>query len=54
MFRFLGWNEAADCIIKGIENTISAKVVTYDLARLIEDSKEVKCSEFATAIIENM
>lgn len=54
MFRFLGWNEAADSIIKGIENTISAKVVTYDLARLIEGSKEVKCSEFATAIIENM
>ncbi len=54
MFRFLGWNEAAECIIKGIENTISAKVVTYDLARLIEESKEVKCSEFATAIIENM
>ena len=54
MFRFLGWNEAAECIIKGIENTISGKVVTYDLARLIEDSKEVKCSEFATAIIENM
>jgi len=54
MFRFLGWNEAAECIIKGIENTISGKVVTYDLARLIEDSKEVKCSEFASAIIENM
>ena len=54
MFRFLGWKEAADNIIKGIENTISAKMVTYDLARLIEGSKEVKCSEFATAIIENM
>lgn len=54
MFRFLGWNEAAECIIKGIENTISGKVVTYDLARLIEDSKEVKCSEFASTIIENM
>jgi isocitrate dehydrogenase len=54
MFRFLGWNKAAESIIKGIENTISAKVVTYDLARLIENSKEVKCSEFATAIIENM
>ncbi len=54
MFRYLGWSEAADYIIRGIENAISSKVVTYDLARLIEDSNEVKCSEFGTAIIDNM
>jgi len=54
MFRYLGWNEAADLIIKGLENAISAKVVTYDLARLIAGSKEVKCSEFADEIIAKM
>ena len=54
MFRFIGWNEAAENIIRGIENTISSKVVTYDLARLIKAAKEVKCSEFATSIIKNM
>ena len=48
MFRYLGWNEAADLIISGLENAIKAKTVTYDLARLIEGAKEVKCSEFAT------
>ncbi len=51
MFRYMGWNEVADLIIKGLENAISAKVVTYDLARLIEGAKEVKCSEFADEII---
>ena len=50
MFRYLGWNEAADLIITGLENSIKAKTVTYDLARLIEGAKEVKCSE----IIANM
>ncbi len=54
MFRYLGWNEAADLVIKGLENAISAKTVTYDLARLIEGAKEVKCSEFATEIIAQM
>lgn len=54
MLRFLGWNEAADLIIKGLEGAISDRVVTYDLARLIENSKEVKCSEFGDAIIARM
>ena len=54
MFRYLGWNEAADLIITGLENSIKAKTVTYDLARLIEGAKEVKCSEFGSAIIANM
>ena len=54
MLRYMGWNEAADRIIGGIEKTIGQKVVTYDLARLMEGAKEVKCSEFGTAIIKNM
>ena len=54
MCRYLGWNEAADAIIKGLEAAISAKVVTYDLARLIEGAREVKCSEFAGEIIKRM
>ena len=54
MFRYLGWNEAADLIIKGLEGAISAKVVTYDLARLIAGSKEVKCSRFADEIIAQL
>lgn len=54
MFRYMGWNEVADLIIKGLEGAISNKVVTYDLARLIEGSKEVKCSEFADEIISEL
>ena len=54
MFRYMGWNEAAELIIKGLEGAISNKVVTYDLARLIEGSKEVKCSEFADEIISQL
>ena len=54
MFRYLGWNEVADLIIKGLEDAIGAKVVTYDLARLIEGSTEVKCSQFADEIIKHI
>ncbi len=54
MLRHLGWNEAADAIIRGLERSIGDKVVTYDLARLMPGAKEVKCSEFGTAIIERM
>lgn len=54
MFRYMGWNEAADLLIKGLENSIAAKKVTYDLARLIDGATEIKCSEFATEIIANM
>jgi isocitrate dehydrogenase len=54
MFEYMGWLEAADMIVKAIEKTISQKVVTYDFARQMEGAKEVKCSEFATAVIGNM
>jgi len=54
MFRYLGWNEAADCIIKGLNGAIAAKRVTYDFARNMEGATEIKCSEFGTAIIEKM
>jgi isocitrate dehydrogenase len=54
MLRYMGWTEAADLIINGLERTIKSKVVTYDFARLMDGAKEVKCSEFATAIIRNM
>jgi isocitrate dehydrogenase len=54
MFDYLGWNEAAKSIIKALEKTVSQGIVTYDLARQMDGVKEVKCSEFATAIIENL
>ncbi len=54
MFRYLGWKEAADLILQGLERTISSKIVTYDFARLMEGAREVKCSAFADAIIQNM
>ena len=54
MFRYLGWGEAADLIIKGLEGAISAKTVTYDFARLTDDATEVKTSEFGDAIISHM
>ena len=54
MFRYIGWGEAADLIIKGMEGAIGAKTVTYDFARLMEGAKEVKCSEFGDAMIQHM
>ncbi len=54
MFRYMGWNEAADLIIKGLEKAIAAKTVTYDFARLTEGATEVKCSEFGKEIIKHM
>ena len=54
MFRYLGWNEAADLIIKGMNGAITAKTVTYDFARLMEGATEVKCSEFGDAVISHM
>ena len=54
MFEHLGWNEAAKLIIDSMEKTIASKVVTYDFARLMEGATEVKCSQFADALIENM
>jgi isocitrate dehydrogenase len=54
MFRHLGWNEAADLIIRGMEGAIAAKTVTYDFHRLMEGAKLVKCSEFGQAVIDHM
>jgi isocitrate dehydrogenase len=54
MLRYLGWTEAADLVITSLERTIAAKRVTYDLARLIPGSTELKTSEFASAMIEHM
>ena len=54
MLEHLGWNEAAETIVKGLEKTFKQKVVTYDLARLMDGAREVKTSEFATAVIDNM
>jgi isocitrate dehydrogenase len=54
MLRHLGWNEAAELVIKGMDGAIGAKTVTYDFARLMDGAKEVKCSEFAKAVIDHM
>ncbi len=54
MLRYMGWAEAADLIIKGMEGAVAAKTVTYDFARLMDGAKEVKCSEFGDAIIYHM
>jgi len=54
MFDHLGWSEVAQRITKAMEKTIASQVVTYDLARQMEGAKKVKCSEFASAIIENL
>jgi isocitrate dehydrogenase len=54
MLRHLGWREAADLIIKGMDGAISARTVTYDFARLMEGATEVKCSGFGDAIIQHM
>jgi isocitrate dehydrogenase len=54
MFRYLGWNEAADLIERGLGETIVQKRVTYDLARQMSGATELKTSQFADAIIENM
>ncbi len=54
MLQYMGWNEAGDLIINGLQQAILKKKVTYDFARLMDDPIELKCSEFGTAIIENM
>jgi isocitrate dehydrogenase len=54
MLRHMGWGEAADLIIKGVENAIAAKTVTYDFERLMPDAKLLRCSEFGDAIISHM
>jgi len=54
MFDYLGWSEVAEKIARAVEKTISSKIVTYDLARQMRGAKKVRCSEFASAIIENL
>jgi isocitrate dehydrogenase len=54
MFRYIGWNEAADLIIKGMEGAIAAKTVTYDFHRLMDGATLLKCSEFGDKVIEHM
>lgn len=54
MLRYLGWTEAADAILRAMDGAIASKNVTYDFARLMDDAKEVKCSEFADVLIKNL
>ncbi|MBI5685232.1 MAG: NADP-dependent isocitrate dehydrogenase [Verrucomicrobia bacterium] len=54
MLRYIGWTEAADLILKGLDGAIAAKTVTYDFARQMDGAKEIKCSEFGSAIIGMM
>jgi len=54
MFRYLGWNEAADLLIKGIKGAIDSKTVTYDFARLMDGAKQVSCSAFGNEIVKYM
>lgn len=54
MFQHMGWKEAADLITRGIEETFRKKIVTYDLARQMEGAREVRTSEFASAVVECM
>jgi len=54
MLRYLGWTEAAELVIRGMDGAIEARTVTYDLARLMEGGKEIRCSEFADVVIAHM
>ncbi len=54
MLEHLGWGEAAQAIVRGLEKSIGDKTVTYDFARLMQGAREVKCSEFGDLIIRNM
>jgi isocitrate dehydrogenase len=54
MFRYLGWIEVADLILKGLNGAIGSRRVTYDFARQMEGATEIKCSEFGENIIQNM
>jgi isocitrate dehydrogenase len=54
MFDYLGWREVSELIQAGMEKTIQAKIVTYDLARQLKGAIQVKCSEFGRVIIKNM
>ena len=54
MFEHIGWQEAADDIVRAVESAVSDKVVTYDFARLMDGATEVKCSEFASAVVDRL
>jgi len=54
MLRYMGWDEAADLIIRGMDGAIASKRVTYDFARLMEGATEIKCSEFGENIVAHM
>ncbi len=54
MLRYLGWGEAADLVIAGLDGAIASKRVTYDFARLMQGATEIKCSEFGDNIIGHM
>ena len=54
MFRYLGWTEAADLILKGLRGAIASKRVTYDFARLMPGATEIKCSQFGDNIIAHL
>ena len=54
MLRYMKWNEAADLVINGVEKAIAQKTVTYDFARLMNNAREVSCSQFGKAIVECM
>ena len=54
MFRYMGWTEAADLILKGLNGAIGSKKVTYDFARQMEGATEIKCSAFGDNIISYM
>jgi isocitrate dehydrogenase len=54
MLEYLGWKEAGDLIVKGLQQSILKKRVTYDFERLMEGAVKLKCSEFGTEIISNM
>jgi len=54
MLRYMGWNEAADQVIQGMEGAIAAKTVTYDFHRLMDGATLLKCSEFGDAVIQHM
>ena len=54
MIPYQPWNEAAELVLRGMDGAIFDKVVTYDFARLMQGAHEVRCSEFADALIEHM
>jgi len=54
MFRYMGWHEAADLILKGMHGAVAAKTVTQDFEQLMDGATRVKCSEFGEAMIKHM